>query len=246
MNDPDADVVATPTGASWTKQLRASTIVAIVVIALVLIFAGLIPPLLVFILLWLVGVVWLRRSTKGPAILLLASFVAYLLLSAPFIIPTLTVPASAGDFILNVASVLAAFVGIVAAVQVVRGQLGSSSTAATLGKVAVGVFVVGVVGSLFATMTYDDAEAQEGDIELSTKDNEFVPESLAATGGEVSVFVDNADGTLHTFTIEELDVNLDIPASKSARVTFEAPSGTYEFVCVPHAQEGMTGTLVVE
>ena len=83
-------------------------------------------------------------------------------------------------------------------------------------------------------------------MELSTEDGEFFPESLDAGSGEVSVFVDNADATLHTFTIEELDVHLDIPASKAARVTFEADPGTYEFICVPHEQEGMSGTLVVE
>jgi plastocyanin len=230
---------------SWPKLLRWSTIAAIVVVALINVFAGVIPPLVVFGLVWIGALWWLGRSAKGPAILLLVSFVAFLVLSAPFAIPTLSVPASAGDFILNLGSILAALAGIAAAIAVVRGRLDSSEAPRWIARAAAGVFVVASIFSVVATVTYDDAVAQEGDLRVVAKDIEFEQTSLESAGGAVSVFVDNQDSTLHTFTIDELDVDLDIPASKSARVTFEAEPGTYEFYCVPH-KEDMEGTLTVD
>ena len=242
---PAGSVTPETSGRSWVKLLTWSTIAAIVVVVLINVFAGIIPPLVIFALLWLGGVIWLRRSTKGPAILLLVAFVAFLALSAPFVIPTLTVPASAGDFILNLASLLAVLVGLIAAIAVIRGRLGFSGAARSIGLGAIGLFVVGAIASVFATISHEDAVAQPGDLRLVTKDIEFQETSLEAQPGEVSVFVDNKDATLHTFTIDELDVDLDIPASKSTRVTFEAEPGTYEFYCVPHEAD-MKGTLTVE
>lgn len=229
---------------SWAKLLRWATIAAIVVVALINVFADVIPPLVIFGVIWIGSLWWLGRSTKGPAILLLVSFVAFLVLSAPFVVPTLTVPASAGDFILNVASILAALTGIVASIALLRG-LGPSGAPLSIARAAAGLFVVAAIFSVFSTVTYDDATRQEGDIELVAKDVEFVPTSLESDGGEISVFVENQGSTLHTFTIDDLDVDLDVPASKSARVTFDAEPGTYEFYCVPHEGD-MEGTLTVE
>ena len=248
MHESEADM-RDPTnpgrGSAWARLLTWSTIAAIVVVILVNIFAGVIPPLLVFALLWIGALIWLRRSTRGPAILLLVTFVAYILLSGPFIIPTLSVPASAGDFILNLGSLIAVLVGIVAAIAVLRRSPATSRTARSIGVVAIGLFLVGAAVSVFATVTREDAVAQEGDLRVVTQDIRFRETSLEAGAGEVSVFVDNKDGTLHTFTIDELDVDLDIPASTSSRVTFEADAGTYQFYCVPHEAD-MKGTLTVE
>lgn len=240
-----AEGAAPAAGTTWAKLLRWSTIVAIVDVALVNVFAGLIPPLVIFGVIWIGALVWLGRATKGPGILLLVSFIAFIGLSAPFTIPTLTVPASAGDFILNVLGLVAALVGIVAAIAVIRGLVDTALAARSLATAAAGVFVVAAAFSIYSAATYDSAVAQEGDVELVAKDVEFQQTSLQAEGGEVSVFVDNQDGTLHTFTIEELDVDLDVPASKSARVTFDAEPGEYEFFCRPH-KEDMKGTLTVE
>ena len=231
-------------GSDWVKLLKWSAIAAILVVVLINVFAGLIPPLLVFAIVWLAGVIWLRRSSKGPAILFLVSFVAFLALSAPFIVPALAVPASPGDFILNIGSVLSAFPGIVASVAVISGRLEGPGAARSVGLGAVGLFVLGVIASIVATVTFEGATSEEGDINVVTRNIEFQDESLEAEAGEVSVFVDNEDATFHSFTIDELEVDLDIPASKSARVTFTAEPGTYRFYCVPH-KGLMGGTLTV-
>ena len=52
------------------------------------------------------------------------------------------------------------------------------------------------------------------------------------------------DGTRHTFTIDELGVDLSIPPESGQRVSFTAAPGTYRFYCRPHAP-GMEGVLVV-
>lgn len=233
------------TDSGWVKLLRWATIASIVVVILVNIFGGLIPPLLVFVALWVAGLIWLGRSTKGPAILLLISFVLMIASSAPFIIPTLVVPASGGDFILSLASLVAGVVGIVAAVAVLRRSSDLTGASRKLGMAAAGLLLIAAAFSIFSTLDYEDATAQEGDVELIAEDIEFTDTSLKAEAGEIGVFVDNADGTLHTFTIDELDVSLDIPASKAARVTFQAEPGTYDFYCSPH-KEDMKGTLTVE
>ena len=65
--------VTTPegdSGSGWVQLLKWSAIASIIIVALVNIFAGLIPPLLVFAVLWLIGVVWLRRATKSSGWLL--------------------------------------------------------------------------------------------------------------------------------------------------------------------------------
>jgi plastocyanin len=247
MSDQPPAGRATPGRAilGWVQLLRYGTIAALVFVVLINVFAGIIPPLVVFAVLWIAGLVWLGRARKGPAILLLVAFFAFIATSAPFTIPTLTVPASAGDFILNLGSLLGAIAGIVAAVAVLRGRSGPAPAARSIALGGAAVFVVATALSVFSAATYDDATAQEGDIELVTKDIEFGQTSIEAEGGRISVFVDNQDATLHTFTIDELDVDLDIPASKSARVTFDAEPGTYEFYCVPH-EEDMEGTLRVQ
>jgi plastocyanin len=229
----------------WKALLRWSAIASILVVVLINVLGGvIIPPLLVFAVVWIGALIWLGRSRTGPTVLLLISFLAFIGLSAPFVIPSLAVPASAGDFILNVAALVAAFLGIVAAVALLRGREASGAPRA-LGLAGVGVFVVGAVLSIIATVGYEDATEEQGDVTLVAQDIEFQNTSLTASAGEVSVFVDNRDSTLHTFTIEELDVDLDIPAGKSARITFDAEPGEYRFFCVPHEAD-MEGTLQVD
>ena len=248
VDDPQAERAAGDEGSSgvtWRKLLGWSALWSVAVVVLINVFGGIIPPLVVFALLWLIGAVWLRRSAKGPAILLLVVSAAFLVMSAPFIVPTLAVPASAGDFVLNVASLIGALGIIVAAVAVLRGRAeSSSSTPRALLRAAGALFGLAVILGVVAFATYDDPTAREDDVALTTAEFEFSDDSVEASSGEVAVFVENADATLHTFTIDELDVNLAVPAGKSARVTFEAEPGTYTFYCVPHEYE-MKGELQV-
>ena len=75
----------------------------------------------------------------------------------------------------------------------------------------------------------------------------FLQKTLTAQGGSISVAVANHDLFWHTFTIDALHVNVDVPIGANRRVTFNAPPGRYEFYCrVPgHRAAGMHGILTV-
>lgn len=231
-------------GWTWKKLLTVATVLAIVGTVVTLVFAGFIPPLVLFVLLWIVGLVLLRTKEKAGAILLLVVHLAHLALSLPFIIPILKVPASAVDFIITLFTLVASLVGLAAAIVVVMGR-GDQPSPRALASAAAVVFVLGSAYSVYATVTYDSDEAQSGDVRMTTEDFEFSPSEIQADEGTVSVFIDNKDMTLHTFTIENgPDVDVDIPAGKAVRVEFEAEQGEYEFYCVPHEGD-MEGTLQI-
>jgi plastocyanin len=84
-------------------------------------------------------------------------------------------------------------------------------------------------------------------ISLQASRTAFSTTSLEAHPGPVTVSLANHDLFWHTFTIESLDVNVDVPVGGTRSVTFTAAPGTYTFTCaIPgHAAAGMRGTLVV-
>ena len=85
------------------------------------------------------------------------------------------------------------------------------------------------------------------DIELRTENSVFSSSELSSKAGQVTVLVDNHDVWWHTFTIDQLNVNLRLPSSGKRQVTFTAAPGTYKFYCaIPgHSVLGMVGTLTV-
>ena len=106
--------------------------------------------------------------------------------------------------------------------------------------------VVGAVASIVVSVNAETAVALDTDIQVVAEKVEFGPDQVRVDSGVAGVWVDNKDGIRHTFTIDELGVDLEIPALKARRIDFAAAPGTYEFVCTVPGHEGMTGTLVVE
>ncbi|MDQ4144729.1 MAG: cupredoxin domain-containing protein [Actinomycetota bacterium] len=244
----DEHPAAAPAEGGWTWRRLLTTVSIATVVGLVVLFvlAGIIPPLVVFAVLLIVGVVLLRTKTKAGAIMLLIIHLAMFATSLPFTIPSLGVPASAFDFGLTLYLAVVNLVGIGAAAAVIAGRGDEPSSAArTIGAVALIVILLGFAYAAYSSATYDSAVAQEGDVRLATQDNDYSDTSIEADEGTVSVFVDNKDGTTHTFTIDELDVDLEVPGGKTARIEFEAEQGSYEFYCVPHESE-MAGNISVE
>ncbi len=82
---------------------------------------------------------------------------------------------------------------------------------------------------------------------LRTENMAFTTIELVADSGQVTVVVDNQDLWWHTFTIDELGVNLNVPSSGKRQVTFTAKPGIYTFFCaIPgHKDMGMRGTLTI-
>ncbi|MEX0874611.1 MAG: cupredoxin domain-containing protein [Actinomycetota bacterium] len=109
---------------------------------------------------------------------------------------------------------------------------------ALLALVAVAVLSIG---------SREDVPPEPGGIGIEMRDVKFSEKSVRVAPGEVTVFLANRDLFWHTFTISELDVDLRVPVGGERRISFDAPAGTYEFVCaIPgHTQAGMKGMLTV-
>ena len=123
-----------------------------------------------------------------------------------------------------------------------RRPIAGARVVAIAGIAAAGVAVVAsqVVGG--AT----DA-VRPGDIAVDTEDAVFEPERLEVRAGDITIVTKNRDLFWHTFTIDELDVDVRVPVGARRRRTFTVEPGTYEYYCaIPgHRAIGMEGVLVV-
>lgn len=122
-----------------------------------------------------------------------------------------------------------------------RGSLAAVRAVALAAALA---FLV-LVGAGAATST-DAAAGAEGDLVVVSDNVLFEPTELSAPVGQVTVRMANQDLFWHTFTIDELDVDLPVAVNGDRAATFTAPSGTYEYYCrIPGHEMRMRGTLVV-
>lgn len=86
----------------------------------------------------------------------------------------------------------------------------------------------------------------DGPVSLEAKDNEFVPKSIAAKAGDITIEFKNTGVAPHTFTATDFSVDQNVNAGASATLTLkDAKPGTYKFVCKYHESLGMTGTITV-
>ena len=137
---------------------------------------------------------------------------------------------------------VAAAAGAVGAVGTLRGKDGrwGPPVVALVGLLALGPLVL-VAG------TSRTDPVPPADVEMQTRDMAFLPSEVDVRAGRLTVRVRNEDLFWHTFTVPELDLDVTIPARGERTDTFQAPPGSYEFVCaIPgHTQLGMRGTLEV-
>jgi plastocyanin len=217
----------------------------VVLLVGMLAMGGLIPPVVIAAVLFLVAGLLARRPGKAGPIMAIVLSVLFLALNAPFIAPSLAVPASTTDFLFTVVAVIGTLVVLIAGIGTLRVRE-PASTGAPRNLMAgiAGLLILAIGVAVVARLNFESAVAAEGDLRLVTQDFEFSKDSITSDGGEVTVFVENKDSTLHTFTVEELDVDLQIPGGTAAKVSFEATTGSYEFICVPHESD-MNGTLEV-
>ncbi len=82
---------------------------------------------------------------------------------------------------------------------------------------------------------------------VRTENLAFSTSELSAPSGQVMLNIDNHDVWWHTFTIDALHVDVQIPSSGIRQVMFNAAAGTYTFYCaIPgHAALGMKGILTL-
>ncbi len=80
---------------------------------------------------------------------------------------------------------------------------------------------------------------------LTAEDVEFAPTTLSGSG-TVGIFIQNEDPFRHTFAIDALDIELELPASTDRRIDIVAAPGTYDFFCSVPGHDDMVGTLTIE
>jgi plastocyanin len=152
----------------------------------------------------------------------------------------LLLPASVAA--LSSAGLVAAVAGLVQR----RNPAAGGRAARFVGLGALAFFVLAVGAGLAAPRAAAPA-TQAAPLVVATENMLFSTPALTADGEQVTVVVDNHDLWWHTFTIDELSVNLQVPSSGRREVTFTAQPGTYAFYCaIPgHKALGMEGMLVV-
>lgn len=89
--------------------------------------------------------------------------------------------------------------------------------------------------------------AQPSAVTLEADDFYFKPTSLSVESGQtLTVKVENEGKAEHTFTVDTLGVDVEIPAGEDKEVDITAPkSGSFDFYCRYHRSRGMTGTITV-
>ena len=132
---------------------------------------------------------------------------------------------------------------VVAAVGALRRW--SARPRRAIGYGTLGMVVALSAVSVVAALSLEDDLAADGDLRFVAEDVEFAPDTLATDRGTLGVFIDNDDPIRHTFVIEELDVKVELPAGTARRVEFDAPPGTYRFICDVPGHEDMAGVLTV-
>jgi len=92
------------------------------------------------------------------------------------------------------------------------------------------------------------AEDKVGAIDMVMKQVRFEPDRVQAPAGATATMViDNQDLILHTFTIEELDLEYVLGPRDEVLVTLPAlEPGQYPFTCEVPGHENMRGVLVVQ
>ena len=92
-----------------------------------------------------------------------------------------------------------------------------------------------------------DGGGEAQSIEVTAANFAFDPTTIEAEPGqEIEVTLANEDDAEHSFTITDLDVEVEAAGGESADVSFSAPdSGSLEFFCKYHPEQ-MTGEVAVD
>lgn len=186
----------------------------------------------------LFGVALLGVVFAEPAIWTLSGAVSNILRGERFV--AIIIPSALAT--LSLAGVLAAGAVVIRR----RDPSAGEKWAPRIGSGAAILLVLFIAASFFVRREGQPV-VQPTDISLEAENMAFSSEELVANTGEITVHLDNHDLWWHTFTIDELGVNLQVPMGANQQVTFNAPPGTYRYYCaIPgHEDIGMHGTLTV-
>lgn len=171
----------------------------------------------------------------------------------------LATPNSFFDFVPGVLVIPGALLAIVSSVAAIRAGRRRDAPVRAEGGEARGIRIaltaVIVLAALSGVLTLTGrSTADEGaaDETVVLKDFEFDQSDYSFTAGS-TVLVRNDDPFLHTFTIDDLDIDITLNPGSSELVEIPDESGTYVVFCRPHtfepeepAEDDMAANLTIE
>ena len=163
----------------------------------------------------------------------------------PFLLDDLANPDSAPTFIAGLLSAVAAVVAVTGGLSAFFGWPADPIRRLAIG--GVGVFIVGAAISAGISAGTDSSTALAADTPVVALGVQWDSDVITLEPGSTGIWVDNQDGVRHTFTVPELDIDLEVPAFTAQRIDIEGVvSGEYQVICTVPGHELMTATLVVE
>ena len=110
-----------------------------------------------------------------------------------------------------------------------------------------------VVTSIETPAAASEPSIPDGAVKVTNRDQSgsgeyrFDPSELTFKVGQEVTFAVVSQTEFHTFTVDELGIDVSIDAGTTELFTFEfAKAGSYKLICIPHEALGMIGQIVVE
>lgn len=170
-------------------------------------------------------------------------------------------PDSFFDFVGGLLVAPGAVIAIVGCVQAIRagrrGDVASRREGGEARAITVIVAVVAGLTVLSGVLTFvgrSTADASQARGEVAIRDFSFETdgsEGVTVAGGD-TLYVENEDPFLHTFTVDELGIDIAFGPSSQELIEIPAQAGTYTLYCRPHtsnpddpAEGDMATTLTV-
>lgn len=215
------------------------------VIGLHVLAGELIPQVLVLGAVFGVIAIVLRPQRRRLGLMSAGLALLALIGNAPFILEDLANPDGGWVFPLTMLSLLAA-------VAVIGGGMGMFfrwpdrpvvPVAAGLG----GVLVFATLTSVVLSASQESDTPMADDVLLAAEGVVFVPGEVVITADASGVWVDNRDIVRHTWSVDELGIELELPPNTARRIDLdEVLPGEYEIYCDVPGHENMTATLIAE
>lgn len=220
-------------------------------------FAIIGPPIVLSLL--GAGLVW--RFGTWARVLGIILGLALLGMFGPFLIGGLTTINSVFDFVPALLAIVGALIAVVAGVAAIvrRADLAVEATDTERRIQTVGMAVLVVLAAVSGLATWlgvqqVDEEVRAGSTQVAMDEFAFQPDTMQVAAGEPTrIVLHNSDHVLHTFTIDDLDVDVTVTPGSEGFVELTAEPGTYRIYCRPHSdpdvedpeEAGMVATLEV-
>ncbi|MDQ1396422.1 MAG: hypothetical protein QOG64_1681 [Acidimicrobiaceae bacterium] len=233
-----------PTGWHRLLVMAAVTDVVLAVIVQVAFERAVIPPLCVVSALVAVALLVATRYGHRWWFAVAALEIVWFAGDAAHSSPELAHPDGFATFVVAVAAQVAVLLTVLGILGLLLRWPSRIARAAAVA--AGGALAVAVVVSAALALSAGSTNGQAGDVELTASSLAFTPERLTAHAGSVGVHIRNRDPVRHTFAVEQLGVEIQLPAGRARRASFDAPPGTYTYRCTVAGHTNMKGILVVQ